>query len=71
MKVADMGVEELRELIYDAVEEKLKQLLGDPDEGLELREDVKARLQHSLEASDRGERGVSLQEVASRIGLEW
>ncbi len=71
MKVGDITVEELKELIYEAVEEKLKGILGDPDRGLELREDVKERLRHSLKAVEMGERGISPQEVASRLGLEW
>ena len=33
MKVGDMTVEQLKELIHEAVEEKLEQVLGDPDWG--------------------------------------
>jgi hypothetical protein len=29
--------------------QKLEEMLGDPDEGLELREEIKARLRRSLE----------------------
>ena len=41
MKVKDLSVEQLRSLVQEAVEEKLKEMLGDPDVGLELREEVK------------------------------
>ncbi len=41
--VADMTAGELRQLVSSAVEEKLIQLLGDPDEGLVLRENVRTR----------------------------
>ena len=70
MKLSDITIEELKGLIYEAVEEKLKEILGDPDEGLELREDIEERLRRSLEAVERGEGGMSFQEVASRLGLE-
>ena len=42
--VADMTATELRQLVSSVVEEKLIQLLGDPDEGLVLRESVRKRL---------------------------
>jgi len=71
MKVGDMTVEQLKELIHEAVEEKLEQILGDPDWGLELREDVTERLRRSLEGVEKGEKGIGAQEVASRLGLEW
>ena len=71
MKVGDMTVKQLKELIHEAVEEKLEQILGDPDWGLELREDVRERLRRSLEGVEKGEKGIRGQEVASRLGLEW
>ena len=43
---------------------------GDPDEGLELREEIKIRLQQSLEAERRGVRGIPVQEVAAQLGLD-
>jgi len=46
-------------------------MLGDPDEELELREEIKARLRRSLEAERRGAKGISAQEVAAQLGLEW
>ena len=67
--VADMTTTELRQLVSSVVEEKLMQLLGDPDEGLVLRENVRKRLLRQKRAVSKGERGESLQTVARRLKL--
>lgn len=71
MKVKDLSSEELKALIREAVEEALFELLGDPDQGLELREEVKERLKRSLERIQQGGRGIPAEEVAKRAGLNW
>jgi hypothetical protein len=71
VSIADLTVEEFEALIGRAVEQKLLELLGDPDEGLELRDEVVTRLQRSLEAEHSGQRGLPIHEVASQLGLEW
>jgi len=68
MKVRDLGVEEFKVLIQEAVEEKLEEILGDPDQGLELRKKVKERLRRSLSAKTSG---IPAERVAEEIGLEW
>lgn len=50
---------------------KVPALLGNPDKGLELREEVKARLKRSLARERRGVRGVPVAEVARKLGLIW
>jgi hypothetical protein len=60
VSIADLTVEEFEALIGRAVEQKLLELLGDPDEGLELRDEVVTRLQRSLEAEHAGQRGVPM-----------
>ena len=67
--VADMTATELRELASSVVEEKLIQLLGDPDEDLVLRENVRKRLLRQKRAVAKGERGESLEAVARRLKL--
>ena len=67
--VADMAATELRQLVSSVVEEKLRQLLGDPDEGLVLRENVRKRLLRQKQAVSKGERGESLQTVVRRRKL--
>jgi hypothetical protein len=69
-KVKDLTVEELKELIEESVERKLLELLYDPDEGLELREEVKGRLRRGLARERKGLRGTTIEEVTKRLGLE-
>lgn len=75
MNVKDLSVEEFKLLIQEAVEEKLEEILGDPDSGLELREEVKERLSRSLAAMQGGEEGVAIDQVARMPGIgkgnEW
>jgi hypothetical protein len=70
-RVAELTVDELRQVIQEAMEQKLAEMHGDPDEGLGLREEIKDRLQRFLEAERRGARGIPAQEVAAQLGLEW
>ena len=67
--VADMTATELRQLVSSVVEEKLVQLLGDPDEGFALRENVRKRLLRQKQAVSKGERGEPLEAVARRLKL--
>jgi hypothetical protein len=67
--VADMTTGELRDMMEDLIEEKLVQLLGDPDEGLEIRESLRDRLQAQQEAVAAGTRGESFEDLARRLGL--
>ena len=67
----DLSKEELKSLIRETIEEVLFELFGDPDEGLELRPEVRERLKRSLERVQRGERGLSAEEAAEKAGLNW
>ena len=72
--VGQMTKEELRKMI-DAmveatVEKKLIEILGDPDEGLEIREAVRDRLLRQKQAVAAGERGLPLEDVVRQLGLE-
>ena len=49
-KVGELTVEELKQIIQEAVGQKLSEMLGDPDEGFELRRVVEDRLRRSLVA---------------------
>ncbi len=48
MQVKDMTVEQLRDLIRHTVEQCLEEYFGDPDVGLEVREEVKLKLLESM-----------------------
>ena len=67
--VARMTKHELKEIIESTVEQKLLELLGDPDQGLVLKKTVKDRLfrQRKTVASDQ--RGESLAVIVKRLGL--
>jgi len=69
-KVAQMTRDELREMIGTTVEQKLVELLGDPDEGLSLRKRVRSRLLRQKKAVASGERGESFGNMVKRLGLE-
>ena len=60
-KVKDLTIDELEYLI----EQKILELLGDPDSGLELREEFKEELKRRLENPSRR---ISQQEVVSGVG---
>ncbi len=69
-KVAQMTKAELKEMMEATLEEKLIELLGDPDEGLPLRKSVRERLLRQKKAVAKGERGESLENALKRLGLE-
>jgi len=68
--VAELTVGELRDMIETAVEQKLLELLGDPDEGLELRKAVRHRLLRQKKAVTAGDRGEAFEDVVHRLGLD-
>ncbi len=61
--VAQMTKAELVELIESSIEQKLLEMLGDPDEGLPIRKSVRERLLRQKQAVAAGERGEPLDEV--------
>ena len=67
MKLSDLTLEELRELVKGIVDDRLRELLGDPDLGMEMGEAVRARLKQSLTSSARD----TGEEVAEKLGLRW
>ena len=67
--VARMTKEELRELLAELIEEKFLELLGDPDQGLPLRESVRKRLVRQQKAVRQGQRGQPMADVARRLDL--
>lgn len=68
--VAQMSKDELREMIEASVERKLLEILGDPDEGLEISESVRERLLRQQQAVAAGERGQPFEDVVRQLGLE-
>ncbi len=71
MQVKDLTTEELKALIRETVMETLGDLLDDPDEGKEIRPEIKQQLLESRQRRTAGERGIPAEEVAKRFGLTW
>lgn len=62
--------EELHALVDIMVEEKIAALLGDPEDELEIRDDLKERLLRQREDIGRGVNSVSFEEAMNRLGFE-
>ena len=67
----DLTIDELKAVIGDVVEEKLRELLLDPDAGLILRPEVQERLLKELQGPKHKGENISAEELALRRGLEW
>ena len=67
MDLAHLSPEQLKDLVRGLVDDRLRELLGDPDLGLELGDALQARLKESLLSSER----ISGEEIAERLGLRW
>ena len=65
MTIGELSRDELKRRVGEAMEEKPLEMLGDPDEGMILREEVRARLRRTLEA-ERAGRCTLCQAVARR-----
>jgi hypothetical protein len=69
-KVAELTVDEFKTLIEEVVEKKLVEMMGDPDEGLELRPEFEQRLRRSLAYVAAGGKTLSLEELTARVEAE-
>ena len=67
MDFAQLTPNQLKELVRGLVDDRLRELLGDPDLGLHLGEALQARLKESLTSTER----VSGEEIAEKLGLRW
>ncbi|MCJ7503193.1 MAG: hypothetical protein MUP80_09065 [Acidobacteriia bacterium] len=69
--VKDLTIDELKAVIGEVVEEKLRELLTDPDAGLALRPEVQERLLRDLQEPQLESENIPAAELARRRGLEW
>jgi hypothetical protein len=67
MDLSSLTPEQLKQLVRGLVDDRLRELIGDPDLGLELGEALRARLKASLASSER----LSGEELAEKLGLRW
>lgn len=70
MKIKELTIEQFKALIEDTIEAKMEEIFGDPDEGLELTDEAKAKIEESLAAYKHGEKGTPLEKVADEMGIE-
>jgi len=69
-KVSDLTAEELNTLIESAIDRKLSEWLGDPDEGLDLKVELQERIARQRQDFATGQRGRSMEEVRQRLGID-
>ena len=67
MNLSDLSSQEFKDLVKGLVDDRLCELLGDPDLGLPLDETVRARLKESLASSER----MTGDDIAEQLGLRW
>ena len=67
MELSSLSSAQLKELVRGLVDDRLRELIGDPDLGLELGEALRARLKAGLSNRER----LSGEEVAEKLGLRW
>ena len=66
-KIADLTVDEFKQLAWDSVAQSVAASLGDPDEGLRLRDDFAEELRRSLAEVDAGGKTTSLADAAEGL----
>ena len=73
-KVAQMTQTEFKELleavVETTVEQKLLEILGDPDDGLEIREAVRDRLIRQRRAVAKGQYGQPMEDLVKELELD-
>ena len=67
MEPSSLSMEQLKELVQGLVDDRIRELIGDPDLGLQLGDSLRARLKQSLASSDR----LSGEDLAEQLGLRW
>jgi Mn-dependent DtxR family transcriptional regulator len=68
--IRDISAEGLRALVDDVVDERLREYLGDPDEGHTVRPEVQERLMKSLRQPRKTRHTVCAAEAARRLGID-
>ncbi len=67
MDLSKLSEDQFRELLRGIVDDRLRELLGDPDLGLQLDNGLRARLKESLSNKER----LSGEDIANKLGLRW
>lgn len=67
-RIVDLTVSEFRALVRETVIQSVTELLGDPDEGLAVRDDFAEQLRRSLAEVEAGGRTTNLSDIVDRPG---
>jgi hypothetical protein len=67
--VSDLTVEELKQIIDEAIDQRIAKVLDD-DYGLELSDELVDRIRLQREEIKNGNLGVDLDDVLKEIGIE-
>ncbi|MEK6671389.1 MAG: hypothetical protein AABY48_06060 [Nitrospirota bacterium] len=67
MDLSKLSEDQFKELLRGIVDDRLRELLGDPDLGLQLGNGLRARLKKSLSDKER----LSGEDIANKLGLRW
>ncbi|HMF85892.1 MAG TPA: hypothetical protein VK598_06035 [Nitrospiraceae bacterium] len=67
MDLSQLSQEQFKELVRGIVDDRLRELLGDPDLGLQLGDGLRTRLKESLTSMVR----LSGEDIADQLGLRW
>lgn len=67
MDLSQFSQEQFKELVRGIVDDRLRELLGDPDLGLQLDNGLRARLKESMSSTER----LSGEDIANQLGLRW
>jgi hypothetical protein len=67
MDLSQLSQKQFTDLVRGVVDDRLRELLGDPDLGLQLGDSLRARLKESLSSTER----LSGDEIADQLGLHW
>lgn len=68
--LGQMTKKEFTKILSNVVEQKLVELYGDPDEGLNVKDQLRKRLIRQKKAVVKGSRGVDLSSALKQLGLE-
>ena len=67
MDLSQLSYEQFKELVRGIIDDRLRELLGDPDLGLQLGDGLRTRLKESMSSTER----LSGEDIADQLGLRW
>ena len=67
MDLSALTPSQFKQLVQGLVDDRLRELIGDPDLGIQLGEALRARLKASIAKGER----LSGEEIAEKLGLRW